>query len=36
MTKAKWIAIPVLAAALAFGGAAQAGSIKAVGQHCRR
>ena len=30
MTKAKWIAIPVLAAAFALGGVAQAGSIKAA------
>lgn len=29
MTKAKWIAVPVLAAALVSGSAAQAGSIKA-------
>ena len=28
MTKAKWIAIPALAAALVLGGAAQGGSIK--------
>ena len=28
MTKAKWIAIPTLAAALVLGGAAQAGSFK--------
>ena len=30
MTKAKWIAIPVLAAAFAFGGLAQASAIKAA------
>ena len=29
MIKAKWIALPVLAAALVLGGAAQGGSIKA-------
>lgn len=29
MTKAQWIAVPVLAAALILGSAAQAGSIKA-------